>query len=510
MISTTEYKTIRGDILDALLAPILGGSLPSGIKPHLYELIISEIFGEIDKIISTAIEVSRAKQRALNLEYCSTAAPLIHFFDKNDRSAGALTDYTTSRYKRYWTFRRAAKKSILFFRSHALLPSSNKFLLNSNHLLQESDICMARRLPVLWADAILPAPRSGRGTGEDWEFARELAEVILGKTCGSETSLPNVSRKLILRLISGEIAHWVGRVRHDAEAVAKKSLVLGQAIYSGAPKYEGRLLSYVLMQNGGSVTRFEHGGERPFFIDPLWRFSELLFCTRYHCFSRFGADALSQSYLTADDGVSAVLPKFYGQGSKYHQQIAKESSRRTTGVHQSDEVLFVPGLYLGEQYRKGAGHLEKLHDIPALQFQARLIEWVKASGYKVIVKAHPGGLNSIGDFLLEMGDGATQARYSPLDYRTYAQIFDWPGTAFISALATDAPVILFLPPGRSVSTNAFSLLQKRVVIREIPDNSDLESCMRGETPKHLIEEARMKADTWRPIAHKVFSSTDND
>jgi hypothetical protein len=509
-VSRSLYSSIRDHVYNTLVEVIIRSQLPIQVDRPLYEVVVAEIFGEVEKIISTAVEASEARRGGLRLIYSPRESPLIASFDNDEKPDTAVERYFGSPKSDFSSIKRKIKSAILFGRRKKILTQPSCYFYNPNPLLKESFEFRNLKWTPLWVEEYSGGLDSRRTKPETQEFVEELSEkIVSGKDGFLQIILPEF-QPLAVRLVGETISRWISRAQSDSAKLQRKFLcLLGGVHFSGTPKYEGRLISRYLIENGGFVTRFEHGGERPFFTDRMWSFSELLFCSEYRCFGRSGASMLQQTYGESEAIASRLLPEFVGQGSRAHQDLVARTEKTAISVRDDRRIIFVPSLYLGEKYRKGAAHLGKWHDIPSLYLQRDLIQSFKNAGVDVVLKKHPGGIPKIGNVLDLMCSQIITRRYNPLEFRGVVQVFDWAGTAFISAMATDAPIILFLPVGREISNTNLQRLSERVVVVEVSDD---ESKLRysAKTVMELMNAAREKAKAWRGFAWKSFWPDDAD
>ncbi|MBT5945998.1 MAG: hypothetical protein HN813_01215 [Rhodospirillaceae bacterium] len=215
---------------------------------------------------------------------------------------------------------------------------------------------------------------------------------------------------------------------------------MGTMLISGTPKHLGRLAGWLYRREGLPVVRCAHGGERVFFSDYEWGLAEFPDCDTYYAHSAGERDALAHRLST--NATALVQPgqpiEFRTLGSPHHQGLLTRSHARRRPKN-TGTIIYVAGGYLGEQL--GDFPNRKPPDPLYLDWQIDLVLAIKALGYRVVVKPHPAGIAHEARFLAHHTDSELEGLFDPTNVSADAFVFDFAGTAFFDALATDIPMV---------------------------------------------------------------------
>lgn len=233
---------------------------------------------------------------------------------------------------------------------------------------------------------------------------------------------------------------------------------IGHLLISGTPKYPGRMLSRYYRERGSAVFRFAHGGERVFFEDYHWGISELPYCDRYYTHSRVEAQAIQHRL---QSGRIVSLPSFCedftSEGSDKHQRLLA-AGREVTGK-QSNTVLYVPSLYGGEQNITVPAF--RAPDPLYHEWQTWLLKTVRSLGYRIAIKVHPKGESQWNRLLEPYADEIVGGHFDANAGNAFCYLFDFPGTAFFDALASNRGVVFLHHGGRPIDRLVADDLAKR-------------------------------------------------
>lgn len=221
--------------------------------------------------------------------------------------------------------------------------------------------------------------------------------------------------------------------------------------------YACRLLSHVFQREGRPVVRFDHGGDRGLFEDPLWGVTELSLADRYVAHAKQEAARIRERVENAS--VPLLLdrrPAVMGCGSLYHRNLHGRFQNRPA-VGRARRVLVASGAMQGQN--RVLPHM-KWHDLVYLDWQARLLKVLTASGLHTVAKRHPKGLLAEVPLLAPFcSEEILGAPLGPFLESCDAFVFDLAGSAFIEALCTMKPVVLIDVPLRPFNPRALRDLE---------------------------------------------------
>ena len=472
-----------------------------------FELIEADLIGDVFKLVIIAYEVSQIQSMQAKPVFSKSTSPLFSDFFY-DKARPVSCDKILEK--------------LLRKRQSLLKPFVKKMLV------------WGRSVPRIFSQSALERPDvfSRNGLLDEAVSAQEgnwiwLEAFVLGQTtvCPPRKELEDISTLLCEQIFSTD--ELISQINPRVKALLEKTIReviqcyleiaccdlrklraiqgkrLSNTLVSGAPKYIGRLLGKIYQDAGRRVIRYEHGGERPFFNDIGWPASELIFADEYQCFGWAGANAFHQNFSQHERIVfNEFQPKFRAQGSRRHQEIFEMSEGHHADI-QCGTVLYVPGLYLGEQYRSVSIRM-KPNDIVYLNWQIWLLEELRAIGYKVIIKKHPGGLSDVGSLLFKYADIFWEERYDPIASSNYIHLFDYPGTALIDALATSAPVVFLNMGFRRENPWCFQDLINRVGMAFVAQTNKNLFRLEREKLKQAIHEALEKSQNAPWFASRYF------
>lgn len=476
-----------------------------------FGLIQSELYGEIFKLVAVGCEVRSIYETGQCPLFAPSSSPIFsglysgQFSNDFERIA---SDGSKSRAK--LTFRTLAKTLIVRWRSlgrAAWNRGGYVDQLSANALLGESEEAINSQK--IWPEVFF----FRRGlSGTTLQGLEEIADTVVASVVGHiciKERLGKILRSTVGQIIHRTVVHHLVYAYQDVLAAEKvKSRHLGEVLISGAPKYHGRLLGLVYQLHRKKVIRFEHGGERPFFDDPGWTLSELRFCDEYRCFGWAGASGLTRNYNSHQAGAhSDTSPLFLAQGSKRHQKLWQQVQSSGERSNKRQAILYVPALYLGEQYRAVSVRF-RMNDVVYLNWQIWLIKRLRENGNRVIIKSHPGGLSGVGSVLTKYADGLWRDRYDAAITQEFINVFDFPGTAMIDALATPVPIVLVDSLFRPRNPYTFPDLAERISIVDGYMTDENLFRVKPDDIKSAIASATVKAENALDFFTKYFVASE--
>lgn len=255
-----------------------------------------------------------------------------------------------------------------------------------------------------------------------------------------------------------------GQAYLDAAALQSRRVDrdMGRALLTGSPKPHGRLLSAFYMREGRDVIRFSHGGERGLFVDHVWGLSELVGCTQYYLHGRGEAELIEPRVKSGQIVTLAEMKdvSFETLGSDRH--LAMRKGQQTWAKSRNGKtVMYVVSAYTSES--KTAPPSFKIPDVLLFDFQRWLLRTLKEAGFRVVVKAHPKGVQQEDFPHRQYCDEVRTSQFGPDIMRDIdCQIYDFAGTAFMDAMAYPCGIV-FLDHGvRPIDPSGENILFDRV------------------------------------------------
>jgi len=281
--------------------------------------------------------------------------------------------------------------------------------------------------------------------------------------------------------------------------------IAGDVLIGGTPKEIGRMLNWRYQQMGRKVWRFSHGGDRAFYIDPLWSITELPFVDTYHVHGSGEASVLQKRY----DNKKFFMPpgrpmKFTTHGSRKHQQLWHEGQKQKNKRTRKGpfRVVLVSGSFLGEKHM---GPLTfKLPDTLIADTQRQLINVLIRHGYEVYLKAHPKGLFSDRRVHRHADLVSLTDPFDPVKVDADCYLFEFAGSAFFDALASEKGVVLVDMGNRPWDENGRSDLESRCEIIEAQPDEYNRIRVKEDLLIDAVEKACNVSECPKSFADKYF------
>lgn len=436
----SDYHLLSRTLIDSLVSTIRALHLAEDhaaiIRAKAYDIITDLSFAA-----RLALDTANARKAGSRLLYDPKVCPILAFLE-----AGGDPSY--SRSQRIWhhpvdprvraRLRKAAKR--LRSQIWAKCTSGARIdIHNRNNLVNTmlgSDMRKAIDWPVTnidWSNnEVVPATLSDSVA----LLGQAYTDVVDGFI--EDARLRTTLGALGTHLISGHLAKsWI-----DFETFKNhlRHRPMGEALISGTPKHLGRLAGWLYRREGRSVIRCAHGGERVFFADYEWGLAEFPDCDIYYAHSEGERDTLtkrlnSKATALVEPDQTITIETL---GSPHHKALLARCRTRPR-ARDTNTILYVAGGYLGEQL--GDFPNRKPPDPLYLDWQIDLVCTIKDLGFRVLVKPHPAGIAHGRHFLAPYVDGTIGGLFDPACVRADALVFDFAGTAFFDALATDIPMV---------------------------------------------------------------------
>mgnify|MGYP001315572637 CR=1 FL=1 len=288
------------------------------------------------------------------------------------------------------------------------------------------------------------------------ELAREIQQQLSKRLADVDHAPTEKLNSHIQQLVSNHLINGWSDKDFKPEFTPTPKMTLFTGTGGG---YISRTLSHAFQKNGANVVRATHGGDSVLFNDPLWASTEIPFSNTYVTFGTKAAE-ITQGKLARHQSIRRLqkVPSIIAAGSFFHQRIVDRSFT-------SDEVKTVYVIAAAFSGSRPQIPNLKIHDIVLLDWNRRLIQMIKAAGFRTIVKRHPKGIGSnIPIFEDVASKELKQIRMADTFDQADAYVIDQVGTAFMEAMCTLKPVILIEIPNRQLTKEARTELNKSIVI----------------------------------------------
>ena len=243
--------------------------------------------------------------------------------------------------------------------------------------------------------------------------------------------------------------------------------IAGDILIGGTPQEIGRLLNWKYQDMGRKVWRFAHGGDRAFFDDVHWGLSEFPYCEEYYVHGLGERDAVDSrlkrcgTYCLAES-----KPEIVALGSKKHQFIWEKSqikiSENKKNKSKNKKLVLVAGSFLGEKHM---GTFDfKTPDPITADTQAWIVRTLTEMGYDISIKTHPGGVDHKLKVQSYWGVPSIEGYYNNDYLKADVFIFDFAGSAFFDALASEKGIVLLDLKNRPFAKETFNDLKQRCEI----------------------------------------------
>jgi len=445
----------------------------SDVCQAAYAAVAVQIERDAMSLTKAALDISHARRSGIDLIFDPKQSPLAHMLYQAEwhgdaptvsvgwmASAGNLG--LNDRRESFDFLRRARTKLTM-----ALRPVQGRFDLHNNSPLLDELVAAKQLRPVLLRPESWTWPRTGDGNPVLEEVACDLSAhvstILIDLECG----------RTLARSVGEILEHIAAQYLNSAHLMAQhlQSSIgtgrLGSYLVGGTPSFLGRLLNWHYLSAGRHVWRFGHGGDRAFFDDAVWCASEFPFVEQFHAHGAGEAEAISARFRRGSmTHIAGPLPKIIGVGSNRHQRVWKFChDKPTNGLRhrRAPKIVLVAGSFLGEAKM---GTLEtKLPDQLVADSQAQLIRILLKRGYNVVAKAHPKGVFTKSPPQIAWGAEVVQGQFDPTAQDADCFVFDYAGSAFFDALASNKGVVLLSTPNRQIdSTNRDDLFMRCQVV----------------------------------------------
>lgn len=238
----------------------------------------------------------------------------------------------------------------------------------------------------------------------------------------------------------------------------------------GNPVY--RVISRVVRERGGEVTGFDHGMSTGLWETPVQTELEFDFADRFVTFSQEMAAGLRANWQSSrswsghcPDLVFVHSPERANASSVLPCPAATGQDRPRPG-----KILYVPTMYGGD-----AVHLIPFFsDIQMVDWQVRLLSFLRKQGYEVSIKPHPESVYPVRGELAALVDGRVLAgRFEDIELADSILLFDYPQTtAFVRASRSANPIVVVDFGRLAIRPEARRLFEARCALVEGAADAD--------------------------------------
>lgn len=455
-----DYHALSRTLIDSLTTTIQaltpGDDHAAVIRAKTYDIVT-----DLALVARLALDITNARQADRRLVYDATACPMLAFLE----AGGAPAHSPVPRVWHHPVDLRArtrARRAARRMRSQlqARRAGSARIDVHNRNNLVNTVLGSDARPAIDWPVTNIDFRHGGAVPAGLTESAAMLGRAYATVVAQFIEDAP--LRETLVALGAHLISYHLAKAWADFETFADhlRWRPMGEMLISGTPKHLGRLAGWMYRREGRPVVRCAHGGERVFFSDYEWGLAEFPDCDIYYAHSAGERDALAARLKTR--ATALVQPDrpitIRTLGSPHHQALL-DRCRARRRASDTNTIIYVAGGYLGEQL--GDFPNRKPPDPLYLDWQIDLVRTIKTLGYRVLVKPHPAGIAHERNFLAPYTDGTLDGVFDPTQMDADAFVFDFAGTAFFDALATDMPMVFADMGVRPYDTSVYEDLVSR-------------------------------------------------
>ena len=431
-------------------------------KPELriaFELIERVLLHDLAYFVGVWIDLSTAKKLDLDLVHGSDQQlykmlvqdRLDGYSPTNDARAGSDLRLRRPAKRLYQLARKTVRNSSAKIKGR---PTNHS--IGVNPLLLELTGGPRNLFHLSYANIVAQRPTIQHPDPVIGELAREIQQQLSRRLADVDHAPTEKLNSHIQQLVSNHLINGWSDKDFKPEFTPTPKMTLFTGTGGG---YISRTLSHAFQKNGAKVVRATHGGESVLFNDPLWASTEIPFSNTYVNFGTKAA-AITQGKIARHQSIRRLqkVPLTVAAGSIFHQRIVDRSFA-------SDEVKTV--YILSASFSGSRQHIPnvKIHDIVLLDWNRRLIQIIKAAGFRTIVKRHPKGVGPNTPIYADVAsEELMQMKMADTFDQADAYVIDMATTAFLEAMCTLKPVLLIEIPNRPLTKQARTQLNKSIVI----------------------------------------------
>ena len=455
-----DYRIVSYDLVRVLCEFVSGLDQETPIAIAL-NTKLADIIADLARLSRLVVDLANLQRRSITPIFQPADNPILDWLCQGGPGDGTVVcGYSSARWKlakaRFtprWTAKTLRRRAQMI----TVPPSRRRDTMNFNPLLSEFARWDGRLVSDIvsplagWCqpDAVPPC------AAESAAAITERYEALVRREVDAAPTLLDSAVRGARASLRYHLAGALADLAHLREDGPRR---IGHLFISGTPKYVGRMLSRYYREQGSRIFRFAHGGERVFFEDYNWGVTELPYCDRYYTHSQAEARAINHRLQI---GRIASLPSirrdFASLGSYRHQQLL--TANHATPRGKSNTVMYLPSLYMGE----------RILNVPALRApDPQYYEWqiwvlgaVRKLGYRIAIKLHPKGWAKWNRLLEPYADEIITGYFDANAGDACCYLFDFSGTAFFDALASNRGVVFLYHGGRRIDPLAADDLARR-------------------------------------------------
>ena len=246
------------------------------------------------------------------------------------------------------------------------------------------------------------------------------------------------------------------------EKLLKKKESLPAHVWTGTTgHYWDTLLRLAVMENGGISEGHDHGSGWSYLTNPLRGINELWGCHNFFTFNEFHASEMT------------IGAKHWPLYESKNISIKPVPSLKTDKINNFErfklitikprKVFVMATLFDNDRGRIGPGNVNNF----IVDWQARLVTYLKKSGYDVVLKIHPENKFGHHPSLSELGAEITSEPFTNIMEQADVVLFDCIyTTAFTDCLKTNVPMVLIDFFGFPWTETGLKLIKNRSEIIE--------------------------------------------
>lgn len=253
------------------------------------------------------------------------------------------------------------------------------------------------------------------------------------------------------------LSEGAAMIRAHLECLRKSENTLPRHIWTGSGgNVWDLMLRIVSRERGAYVQAHDHGGGVGYLKGTVVPFIELWACDVFNTYSESQA-----AVIRSDIGSNPILDDDVPEIKVVTIPVERRIKEQFLNFYPIKKVIFMGTIYGGDRARP----IMDASDVAVIDWQYRMISYLKSAGYDVVLKHHPDG-SVLPPRIFEEELGAK------IDYRPFEEmmmegdlfIFDYTATStFKSALMSNIPILLIDLEDFEWEPEALKLVEQRIV-----------------------------------------------
>lgn len=468
--------------------------------------IFSEIICDFSRIVTALIDFQSCKDKNFKLIYDKNSSPIINFISSDQKIPKKIsnimpTNVPISHYQK--NLKTYVKKIIREFSTRFYKNNNSIDIYNTNYLL-ETDTSISRKYLLQFYPETIKDTNYNHIDKKTRELSNDLcdfyAKEILNLSI-SNTLYINKAVNLSRIFISERIQKQKNNLIYLRKILNNNNT--SQILISGTPNNLGRVISKIYRENNKSVVRYSHGGDRGFFNDPLWYYSELYETDKYVVHGKKEVSNIKNRLIKNYIPISDSKPIIFTHGSLKHQKIYNTKFKR---IKKIKKIGLIFGSFTNEWAHSTIS--TKLPDVLLAYYHLQIMKILKNKNYIVITKPHPKGilpkLKLSKKLYSKYSDYLYYEKFDPINFESDLYIYDYAGSAWFDALATNKPIILIDFGIRKFDKEAYVDIASRCAILKVKIKNFNPSIIHEKLIIDKIDEANLKSECKVEFANNYF------